>query len=136
MTFERFKELWLRRLPMPTGADDATPRANAELAKLADGEPNVFEDGSLLQPPVCELGTEAKLVALMTKWRTHGPRSVMQVFLAPLGVSPEVKPDGWQCELAFGDETTRSFQAATLEDAISEAHVWAYFTFRFKETSR
>lgn len=82
--------------------------------------------------PTTDKSIETQLVEMMTAFRGRGPKSIMQVFLAPLGIAPEVKPEGWQCELAFGDESTRSFQAPTFAQAVNEAHAWAYFTCRFE----
>ena len=69
---------------------------------------------------------EECLEQLLTRWRDpgvgrEGP-GITEVFLAALGVDGT---RGFQCELGFGDTTTKSFQADTLDGAIEAAWGWA-----------
>lgn len=75
---------------------------------------------------------EGALEELLTRWREpfKGKPGVTEVFLAALGVHGK---DGWQCELGFGDGTTRSFQSDAclgLDWAIEQAHTWAKEHYR------
>ncbi len=69
---------------------------------------------------------EAQLIDLLTRWREGKPwlgesPGITEVFLAALGTDGKA---GFQCEIGFGDTTTKSFQAATLGEAIANAYAW------------
>lgn len=75
---------------------------------------------------------EKMLVDLLTRWReATGPMledaGILEVFLAALGTKGT---EGFQCELSFGHAATKSFQATSLELAVSEAHTWAIHHYK------
>ncbi len=59
----------------------------------------------------------SQLALLLTEFREWAGDlpPITEVFLAALGTDGK---DGFQCELGFGDTTTASFQADTLEAAV------------------
>lgn len=70
-----------------------------------------------------------QLLTLLTNWREPTPTlpSITEVFFAILEGDGMVK--GFQCELGFGNGTTKSFQAATLTQCLYDAYVWALMTY-------
>lgn len=61
---------------------------------------------------------------LLTRWREPegGRPGITEVFLAALGVDGK---GGFQCELGFGDTTTKSYRGETLWRAVRGAWEWA-----------
>jgi hypothetical protein len=68
---------------------------------------------------------------LLTRWREGHPEwnvpGITEVFLAALGTDGKA---GFQCELGFGDGTTKSFQAGSLPEAITATFDWAKVAYK------
>lgn len=77
--------------------------------------------------------TEHVIKRLLTSWRNEQPTGITEVFLAALG--PEGQ-SGFQCELGFGNGTTRSFQANTVELAVLAAYGWALLNYPVRPCER
>lgn len=78
----------------------------------------------MIDPRIHLANFYARISEMLTKWREGnlGKVGITEVFLAALGVDGK---GGFQCELGFGDGTTKSFQSYTLCLAVEDAYIWA-----------